>query len=211
VYADWLDEHGHPGRAEYLRLAVGWEREVDRSPNPYGWEYLPRLRELLQHPALRPPPPWSANSYGYPLPWLPTEVKFNSWSDFENHAAARFVLAHSCWRVRFDSRRKRRWEPKYVRRLMAAPELARVLDLDLSGIRVERDGARAIAESPHAASFARLGLRGCRINDEGVVALAGSPHLTGLVHLDLFSNPLTRAGRRLLRDRFGAAVRVAQD
>ena len=24
VYADWLDEHGQPDRAEYLRLACGY-------------------------------------------------------------------------------------------------------------------------------------------------------------------------------------------
>lgn len=28
VYADWLDEHGRPERAEFIRLQIGWHRSV---------------------------------------------------------------------------------------------------------------------------------------------------------------------------------------
>jgi uncharacterized protein (TIGR02996 family) len=208
VYADWLDEHGQTERAEYLRLAVGWAREVGLNPNPYAWEHLPRLRELSHHPALRPPPAWDGPGLGHPLPWLPTEVQFNSWSEFENHAAARFVLAHACWRVMFDDRRKRRWDPGYVRRLVTNSQMIRVLDLELRSIRVEAEGARAIADSPQVANLARLDLGLCQVDDAGAEALAGSPNLAGLVYLNLFHNPLSETSSRRLRERFGPAVRL---
>src|SRR6185295_10801823 len=78
--AAWMESHGEPERAEYLRLLPEWY-DVVEGANSEKWPQRKRLVALIDHPRLAPPFP----GHGHPLPWLPTEARFNSWSDFENH------------------------------------------------------------------------------------------------------------------------------
>lgn len=50
VYADWLQEHGEPERAEFIRVQVVYDRDFDPSEHaPRGLDLRRRLIELLRH------------------------------------------------------------------------------------------------------------------------------------------------------------------
>jgi hypothetical protein len=201
--AAWMQAHDEPERAEFLRLLPDWYDVVrtqgDRSA---GWPARKRLVELEKHARLAPPFP----GHGHPLPWLPTESPFNSWSDFEHRAAERFTaLEEPIWRVSFDLRRKRRWQPQHVARLVRAPAMARVLDLDLGAIHVGARGAQAIAESSLLGNLGRLRLTACALDDAAAHALASSLTLPRLQVLEIEGNELGPSGEEALRARFGEA------
>lgn len=92
VFADWLDEHGAPGKAEFLRLAVA----AVRAPTPNQVERLRELRlrvgtdwigevlsprfdsllaTLSQPSAPNPPSDPSPPGVGYPPPLSPEEAR----------------------------------------------------------------------------------------------------------------------------------------
>ena len=56
VYADWLEENGRPGRAEFIRAQV----ELARGPAPGEALYLPAAAHVEARPPRRFPARWSA-------------------------------------------------------------------------------------------------------------------------------------------------------
>lgn len=95
-----------------------------------------------------------------------------------------------------------------VSELVRSPRLGRLRHLNLGSNNVGDGAAYALAMSPHLAGLRRLSLRFARISEAGARALAQSPFLNRLSHLDLYSMTEDDPRTRLLRDRFGAALRV---
>jgi uncharacterized protein (TIGR02996 family) len=89
------------------------------------------------------------------------------------------------------------------------PALAQLRKLSIIYNRLIDSAVIALAASPHLANLQSLCLVNNSIGDKGAEALANSPHLTNLRELDLTKNPpLTKTGKKRLRDKFGDRVKV---
>lgn len=98
--------------------------------------------------------------------------------------------------------------------LAQARSLDQLIGLDLDNNAIGDGGLASLAGSANFAALERLELADNEIGhagDEAVERLCESPHLTRLRLLDLRGNPISRAGRRRLRERFGDAVRLPPD
>lgn len=88
-------------------------------------------------------------------------------------------------------------------RVLSYPEFftdlraAQLRHLDLSGIRIRKDGASALAADPRFAHLTRLVLSNCGIGDAGAAALLASPQLSELVELDLTDNRIATGAQAL--------------
>jgi uncharacterized protein (TIGR02996 family) len=83
---------------------------------------------------------------------------------------------------------------------------ARLADLALRHSRLGDDALSDLAAAPGAAELRRLDLFSNPIGDVGAFALADSSYLTGLEYLRIYSQSLSPAGERRLRERFGTRV-----
>jgi uncharacterized protein (TIGR02996 family) len=220
VFADWLEDHGQPERAEFIRTQI----ELSRLPGGGARRRGLRAREgalLRQHGRA-----WRAE-----LPVLPGV----EWGDFERGLigsakltswlppSAEAAFAHAPLRelelwcaplgdgwarelggaaylsklrvVRLVNNRIGR---EGVEALVALPWLRNLRVLDLLTNDVGDDGARALASSPLCAGLRKLGLANAGIGPAGAEALASSPALSSLRALKLGINPLGEAGVRAL-------------
>ncbi|GAB2596041.1 hypothetical protein GCM10027168_30990 [Streptomyces capparidis] len=74
---------------------------------------------------------------------------------------------------------------------LAALDLSRIVELDLSYLRIGDPGAMALGASPTVGRIRTLDLRYCGIGDPGLAVLAASPHLRAVRCLRLQHNALT--------------------
>jgi uncharacterized protein (TIGR02996 family) len=198
VYADWLDEHGRPERAEFIRLQVaneqpmtGWERGQTQS----------RIEELTEaHRAawLRELPRWVRKWYAD--------------RQWEHPSFGRGFIADLCVYAspffRFGDKLLDRTPLESVNiyhlralrgELARCRWLGRVPSLNLGYEDLEVEGAEALAKNRHLGGVRELKLPGCELGDAGVRALAEAKSLTGLKVLDLRDNDLTLAAAKALR------------
>ncbi len=90
---------------------------------------------------------------------------------------------------------------------LAAIDLSRIVELDLSYVNVGAPGAQAIAASTSLRGLAVLDLRYCGIGDDGLAALAASGLAGTVRRLRLQRNGITAAGAEAL-PRFGKLVEL---
>jgi hypothetical protein len=83
-------------------------------------------------------------------------------------------------------------------RLAASKHLARLTTLDLSNNRIGTEGARALAASQHLDRLAELNLSRNGLDADGAKALAEAPRLAGLTRLVLKGNAIGVTGARAL-------------
>jgi uncharacterized protein (TIGR02996 family) len=221
VYADWLEEHGDPARAEFIRVQIQLARlsfDDDRRE-----ELSLREADLLaEHEAA-----WTA-PFG-PLKGisvdpregfergLVTRVFVRGVAPLRRHAESLFRLA--------PVTRVEVFRPESIAELTTLPQLARLTGLILfEGQPLSARTARQLADCPHLAGLRELHLSGCRLSNTGARALAGSrwdrleylrldrngvgpaglealvcsPGLPRLAGLNLAFNPVGRAGARFL-------------
>ncbi|MFO0879253.1 MAG: TIGR02996 domain-containing protein [Gemmataceae bacterium] len=92
--------------------------------------------------------------------------------------------------------------------LAESPQLPHLQRLYLNHNEIGDEGVRALAGSPVAAGLRELDLRNCWITDVGAQALLASPHLERLRMLWLSGNHFRSDYARLLREQFGARLRL---
>ena len=194
VHADWLEEHGQPQRAEFIRLqcelsqlaeddpraaalhkresalyaehGAGWKAELPRLPGVEWGDWPPFVRGFVGH------------------------VRFRNFSAFAAHAATVFrLLPDPTVRFRVIKR---------CHRLAGCAELAHVRRLDLTGRGIGDAGVRALAESEYAAGLWSLDLHYNNVGPHGVRALAESRHLRHLRTLSLAVNAFGPEGLEAL-------------
>jgi uncharacterized protein (TIGR02996 family) len=165
IYADWLDEHGQPERAEFIRVQC--RREPLPRNNPVRHALHRRERELLR---------------AFGAQWLEPlcEVAPVKRWQFRRGFPDRLNLTRATYAVLPG--------PSLAQALAASPHLATIRELDLHGNNVGDEGAAALAASPHLGALRVLALSFNLINVEGVRALAASAHLAGLKELHLRYN-----------------------
>jgi uncharacterized protein (TIGR02996 family) len=221
VYADWLEEHGQPERAEFIRVQCERARlQGEENPSSDAQERLAALQRredvlLGAHRKAwtRPLPEWArGKAVGFARGFVVT-VRASA-GLFLQHGAELFrvapvqhlalesvgdrmaALAASPLLLHLRSLflDNQRLDDSAARALAASSHLANLTILDLGNNRLTAEGAQALAASPHLGRLVRLYLGGNMLGAGGVVALAQSPRLPGLMLLDLSRNGVGDAG-----------------
>jgi uncharacterized protein (TIGR02996 family) len=185
AYADWLDEHDRPERAEFVRVQVGRARLPAWDPE----QVRLRLREaellkahgegwLAELPAVEGAR-WEGFRRG-----VVAEVSFASFEAMRRGVGAcRAVAPVEAVTVRWPRRREGQ---------RAAPPVAELRELVLTGRPESQEVVGWLADSPQLATIRTLTARG--LWPEGLARLVASPHLRGLRALRLPGNSLGNAG-----------------
>jgi uncharacterized protein (TIGR02996 family) len=191
-FADWLEKHGDPSRAEYIRLQIDLEQ---KSLKPATWLKLTRRVEKLEatHKAT-----WVSRlpeldgiiwfeDFRRGFPW---SVAARNFASFRDHADTIFRTApiQSLGILELPG----------TKRLAAMPELSRLTRLILQELRLGPKDAEALATSPYLSGLQALHASRNHLGDKGTAALARSPYLKNLMTLDISYNGIGPAGVRAL-------------
>jgi uncharacterized protein (TIGR02996 family) len=227
VYADWLEEHGRPERAEFTRLqcesaAAGFPG----SPYHIGHPLDPRqdrINELWRDNRgrwLRELPKWSVEPdppvfvRGFPERFTFVAALFIRYGpQLLDRAPVRAVrlmqvqnvipdLVRCVWFREVggvDLSGCRLEEGAGVAALASAEWLGAIRHLDLGWNDLRDDAARALARCPYLGSLKTLGLRGNRLTAEAVQVLASSRFLDVRAVIDLRGNPAIDARPEAVR------------
>jgi uncharacterized protein (TIGR02996 family) len=223
VFADWLDEHGDPARAEFIRVQCTLARTPTADAR-YQTLYLREAR-LLQENRERWDPFFHRSGRvhvqfrrGFIELLAPRVEHFVKHSaelfaaaptackayldDVDHRTAARLAEVAGLSRLRVLSLRgqynREGMGPAGARALAASPHLANLTALHLDYQDVSDEGARALAASPYLSRLTTLSLVHTGIGDAGVQAIVQSPTLAGLASLDLDQNHLSDDAVRAL-------------
>jgi uncharacterized protein (TIGR02996 family) len=181
VYADWLEEHGQPRRAEFIRLQIQLARG-DATPDAHAG-----LRQHERHQLRAYELEWTA-----PLHGLVRRARFRrgfpecvtvTAEVFLARADDIFRLAPVRHLILIDVH-----DP--VRKLVRSPHLGRAPTLEFRTL----GDLRALVRSPHLEKVTGLILRFGGAEDDDARALASARTLPGLTALDLYRCGLTPAG-----------------
>jgi uncharacterized protein (TIGR02996 family) len=187
IYADWLDEHGRPERAEFIRV------QCALAADPEDADLRRRERELLAE---------HGDAWRQEVPdWAREDCEFRRG----------FVAAVGClvgdWlrhgdelvrRLPVEEVRFRRDPTAEPAALAGAPSLARLRSLILDYVPLGDAGLARLIGSPHLGRLTELWLPGNDLGAGGAALVAAAPRLAGLVILDLRDNDLGDAGARAL-------------
>jgi uncharacterized protein (TIGR02996 family) len=192
VYADWLDEHGQPDRAEFVRVQCALDRLPDDDPRRA--DVRERERRLQEAHENR----WAAELAPLVTQWAFRRGVIDSVSvdaaQFLASGAAIFDLA-PVRKVRFLD------VGEQLAALVQSPLLRHVRELDLSNNTLGDQGPMVLARSPYLGRLDALDLGFTDLGDAGLKYLADSPALGGLRSLRLNDNPgLGPAGVRAVAE-----------
>jgi uncharacterized protein (TIGR02996 family) len=219
VLADWLDDHGDPDRAEFVRVQVERARVAENDTRRAGLEARERaLRERheagwmgpvhelteasafhrgLLHVEIRPRELFSravsAWLSGESSAWAERLTVYQLTAKGAGRLAGLPFLANLTALSVSGS-----LGPEGTRSLLGSPHLTQLRELDLGSAGVGAAGTRALASWPGLARLTALSLSGNSVGDAGARALAESPHLARLAALKLAANQITQAGARAL-------------
>jgi uncharacterized protein (TIGR02996 family) len=223
VFADWLEDHGDPERAEFIRLQIELDKMDWNEPGygekerrARGLEYQNRERWFAKPAVLQPYHNRVRFQRGFPEEIKLTVEEFVQYGSvlLETHpvhtlrvrgkfgkteAAALAASAALAWlhglRLGDDSRCNK----DALTAILASPHLTRLTRLALCSCNVSLAALRVLLKAPVLASLRRLELRGNeQLGDWGAELLAQSPGLANLTHLDLVSTALGADGARAL-------------
>jgi uncharacterized protein (TIGR02996 family) len=191
VYADWLDEHDDPTRAEFVRLqcrlAARQQRESVPGTDPDQRRELQLRAQMAERwlaelPAVRGVR-WNGFWRGFPTVSVVSATTLV-------RAAAKVWAAAPVENVTITG-----LNANGARVLASSDVLNRLRVLVLDRYSTRRDGQRQLRDllySPRVRSLRRLTLT-YGIEEAGLVAIAESPHLTGLEWLNLGAGATTDA------------------
>ncbi len=204
IYADWLDEHDRPKRAELIRVQCRLARMSEDDP-----DHLPlTLREqaLLQERGETWQEEFFRAVWGPDLP-DDTECQFRrgfvegldlNAQDFLDKAETLFRIS-PLFKVRLNLLGvSRRGPGLFTESLLSSPHLSRLRTLDLSTNELGPVEALALAECPFLGNLQALDLDANEIGAPCAAALIESPDLATLTRLELSDLFLARDGVELL-------------
>jgi uncharacterized protein (TIGR02996 family) len=210
VFADWLDEHGEPARAELIRVQLPLYGMPDSDARKPALQK--REKALLQEHRSA----WlgilasmEAESMS-PTGIRSRKARDGVFSFVRGLPVVRFgpdanptpdLLEAPQWDWVTEVGWASGWRAANVIGFLDAPRLAGVTHLQLSGIKSGRSSRKEVAElaaSPRLARLTALDLTDNKIDTEGATALAMSPHLAQLTSFDLTYNLIGDEGARAL-------------
>lgn len=204
VYADWLDEHGDPDRAEYIRLRIGYVQARLKLGNQGHPQFEDRIEELEKLHRRR----WVAQLPRIKgITWdLSEEYHAYVWAEYRRGFAWSITSIHG--RAFIDNATRlfsaAPIQALFMRglagakRLVKLPQLARLRVLDLANGRLDADDVAAIAQCPYLGNLRHLNLSYNPVGDDGAMALANSPVIDRLEELSLGAARITNDGVRAL-------------
>ena len=193
-YADWLEEHGEPARAQFIRLQLA--RAALEDHDPRAQELQQRCREMTAEPGTAQRwTPKLPRGMGYPEFHRGFVEKVSCRITDFLKGAERLVAVIPLRHLNVGETSPTRQD---LQALLASPHLAWLRELALYGNHLDDSATEAIAASPHLRGLEELDLWDNRIGPAGVRALVGSPNLAGLRGLSLACNPLGDEGARVL-------------
>ena len=179
VFADWLDEHGEPERAEFIRLQCDAARGDPTASS--------RAADLEAR---------------HQVDWLGPIGRLAFRAEFRRGCVEHAVLSAATFLTHGAALRRavplrgitllgaRRVLPELLR----SPLIAGLSALHLTGGRLGDDGVRLLATAPALVGLETLRLGDNAMGDVGVAALARSPHLAALTTLVLCDNAIGDGG-----------------
>jgi uncharacterized protein (TIGR02996 family) len=176
VYADWLEEHGQPERAEFIRIQL--ERWSLPEADPRHAELARREASLLRR---------HAGTWHHGVPrWASRQAYRRGLLTHVETTLARFAR-DTGELIHVEPLRSARLTgaARGVAHLAGSPALSVLRELELDSVPLHDAGVRTLAGSVHLANLRVLRLINCGVGPEGAAALAGSPHLARLTTLDL--------------------------
>lgn len=191
VFADWLDEHGEPERAEFIRLEIDIDRILATHQSPTE-EQLTRRRALGEWHSK-----WHAELPRIPgVTWgkkfrrgFPADVTVSSLSAFlkqvENPEFAQ---------VPVDSVKVKAVSLDSLETFGQCEEVSRLQSLDFTGCWLGDNGIGWILTSPHLGRLTVLRLSRVGLTDTGAGLLAETPALRNLEVLEIEHNQITDVG-----------------
>jgi uncharacterized protein (TIGR02996 family) len=211
IYADWLEEHGRPERAEFIRVQCAWaDGQADESQADtlleraemlleQNWEdWVGPLRALVGPHASRRGETWLIGDY-HPAGLS----RFCRGFVEALTLSADTVLEQTQTLSRLvPLRHLRLWGAgRRATELAACSFLDRVTELDFLDYfdsPLTASGACALANSPYLGRLTALNLYRNNVSDRGVEALARAPWFAGLEALNLSDNGVSSAAIRVL-------------
>ncbi|OWK45100.1 TIGR02996 domain-containing protein [Fimbriiglobus ruber] len=202
VFADWLDEHDDPDRAEFIRVQCTLARNADGRGNLPAAELVrleARERLLL--------------SRNRDL-WLQPLRNLNAHTSLYGEFSRGFVNDLIVDTATFLARGDELWRHSPVielrlthigeqaRKLADCPYLARVGRLELGGQPLGTEALGTILASPHLAGLAGLSLDSFPLRDEDLATLAAGPALPPVRGLSIAGAEFTGATLPRLLSRF---------
>jgi uncharacterized protein (TIGR02996 family) len=179
IYADWLDEHDQPDRAEFIRLQCALDRLPDDDPR------RPELRERERLLSEANEDRWTASLRPLVSAWefrrgVVDRVSVDA-HQFLDAGTAIFDLA-PVRKVRFVN------VGEHLTELVQSPQLRLIRELDLAGNDLGNRGPNLLAKSRHLVRLDSLDLGFTELGDKGLQALAGSPVFSSLRRLQINDN-----------------------
>jgi len=216
IYADWLDDHGDPDRAEFIRLQVERAARGEMTPTPREEALRKKHRATWEAEV----PAWARRKVVFERGFV-ARVQSTA-LDFLDKAAGLFKRSpiRGVEFRTYDKRAKELGKSEYLSRLnwltlsgwhgdcfdgpaakafFKSPHLGGVRFLDLGGCPIGPDGAKALAASSLAA-VATLLVNGADLGPKGVADLAKAKSLAALTTLNLGYNALGDKGASALAD-----------
>ena len=203
AYADWLDEHEQPERAELIRCQISLASGNDVASNTdltadpaLEAKLAARKRELLGAHRVE----WNRSLHDLgatEVAWsrgFPEGISIPA-ERFLANAEQIFIAAPTMASLTLSSNDI---GPAGAQVLAESPHLAHLTSLTLRSNGIRRAGAQALARSPHLSHLTSLDLGNNGIGPSGAQALASSPHLAHLTSLDLRINRIGDAGAQAL-------------
>jgi uncharacterized protein (TIGR02996 family) len=190
VYADWLEEHGQPARAEFIRLQIEVAQLENGEPQRTNLEV--RAAQLLRAHVDDWRPPFKI---GYRF-----ARGFIDWISLDPDEYRQYVgeLFRSAPITRLKLKQMSALED--ARAISQSHHLTRLSELDLSGNRMgDRLVLTLILSSPHLARLRELNLRDNHLDINAVSSLSKVP-LPSLTALDLSANPIYDASVQFIVD-----------
>jgi|SRR5579883_341891 len=160
AFADWLDEHDRPERAEFIRVQC--ERARRSGHRERRTELLKRSMQLIQQ---------------FGRTWFTQD-----WPDAGENAVTGYTFDRGFVDCVSMSRRELQ-DADIARIVRERPLLALVHTWNLSQNQIGDDGLQTIANCPRLSRLRHLGLTANPVTLRGIEALAASPHLMELKEL----------------------------
>jgi uncharacterized protein (TIGR02996 family) len=191
VFADWLDEHDQPERAEFIRVQCALAHLPTDDPRHYllttiETSLLARFHALWSRPLIGIAG-WAEFRRGF------VETVNIAAKQFLQRAETLFALA-PVQHVRFLD------VGSNLPHLMKSKHLERLAGITIYAQHLGEELPRELTASPHLGNLRLLNIRRNRIGDRGAERLARSPCVRTLTHLDLGDNALGDTGVRALAE-----------
>jgi uncharacterized protein (TIGR02996 family) len=184
IYADWLDDHGDPARAAFIRVQCRLARLGDDDLDRVSLERQEQVLLAEHGNAWRKELPAFARKGAVFRRGFVEEVTADA-AAFVKGAPTLFRVApvqHAWLTYRMMLVGASRPDPE----LAACPFLGRLKSLKVGGPSSIGDGGvRTLVASPHLAGLQNLDLVGNEITADGMRAVAESPHIASLKSLKL--------------------------